>query len=200
MILMFKDDKFIDDKIKDISNEKVVLDVGGGARFQKWLAEYEEMFRDVDYKTMDYDDRTGADVVGDIHAIPLDDESVDAVICSSVLEHVENPAKAVSEMRRILKSNGKIFVYVPSIYPYHARKGSYQDYWRFFDDTLEILFKDFKEVEIVKRGGYFRALSMFFPLQHRLQFILRPLACFLDMVFQTEKRTTTAGYYIYATK
>lgn len=29
---------FIDEKIKEISKERVVLDVGGGERFQKWLS------------------------------------------------------------------------------------------------------------------------------------------------------------------
>ena len=58
----------------------------------------------------------------------------------NVLEHIKDPIRAVGEMHRILKKGGKIFVYVPSIYPYHARKGFYPDYWRFFDDTLLFLF------------------------------------------------------------
>ena len=49
---------------------------------------------------MDYDDTTGADVVGDIHNIPLKNESIDAVICSSVLEHAENPIVAMKEIHR----------------------------------------------------------------------------------------------------
>ncbi len=161
---------FIDKKIKEISQEKIILDVGGGKRFQKWLKEYKHLFKNCDFKIMDYDNSIGADLVGDIHDIPLINNSVDAIICSSVLEHVENPIKAVKEMRRILKKNGKIFVYIPSIYPYHAKKGTYPDYWRFFDDTISLLFKDFKEVEIEKRGGYFKALSFFFPKQNRIRF------------------------------
>lgn len=195
-----KSKKFIDEKMLAISNLGVVLDVGGGERFTKWLAEYKDLFKNTDYRTMDYDSTTGADVVGDIHNIPLQEESVDAVICSSVLEHVENPILAVKELHRILKKGGKLFVSVPSIYPYHARKGHYPDYWRFFDDTVELLFKDFSKVEYVKRGGYFKAMFFFFPMQHRLRFIIDPLAAFLDNIFRTEKRNTTSGYYIYAIK
>lgn len=192
--------KFIDEKMVLISKEKIVLDIGGGDRFQKWLEPYKDLFKNSDYKTMDYDARTGADVVGDIHAIPLKDGSVDAIICSSVLEHVKDPIRAVLELKRVLKRGGKIFVYVPSIYPYHARKGSYPDYWRFFDDSLLFMFEGFSKVELIKAGGYFKTLSFFFPMQHKLKFILHPLSTILDKIFGTAKRTTTYGYYLYAIK
>ena len=136
---MSKHKKFIDEKIKEIAKEKAVLDVGGGKRFSKWLAEHKDLFANCDYKTLDYDKNTGADIVGDIHNMPIEDESIGAIICSSALEHVKSPAEAVKEMRRVLKKHWKIFVYVPSIYPYHGKQGSYPDYWRFFDDTIKIL-------------------------------------------------------------
>ncbi len=184
----------------EIATRKVILDVGGGTRFTKWLSEYRDLFKNCDYRTMDYDNTTGADVVGDIHKIPLGDESIEAIICSSVLEHVENPIVAVKEMHRILKIDGVIFVHIPSIYPYHARKGHYPDYWRFFDDTVSLLFKDFSKVDFVKRGGYFKAIFFFLPFQHRIRFAIDPLANILDSLLRTEKKSTTSGYYIYAVK
>ena len=195
-----KSQAFVDASIARIAKHKVVLDIGGGQRFGKWMRPYEPLFRDVDYRTFDYDASTGADVVGDIHALPLKDASVDAVICSSVLEHVQDPRKAMSELFRILKPGGELFFYVPSMYPYHARKGHYPDYWRFFSDTIDDLFAGFKEKTVVKRGGYFLALSFFVPGQAKLRFLLTPLADFLDGVFKTEKRNTTAGFYVLATK
>ena len=192
--------EFIDAKVLDISRCATVLDMGGGERFQKWLAPYKDLFANCDYKTMDYDAKTGADVVGDIHNIPLPASSIDGIICHSVIEHIENPLKAMEEMRRILKPGGKLFVYIPSIYPYHARKGAYPDYWRIFDDTVHLLFRGMQDIEIVKRGGYFWALSFFLPMQHKLRGILNPLATFLDRVFKTDRRVTTAGYYVYAVK
>lgn len=192
--------KFLDEKMALLAQEKVVLDIGGGDRFQKWLLPYKDLFKNSDYKSMDNDDRTGADVVGDIHNIPLQDGSIDAIICSSVLEHVKDPIRAAKEMHRILRKDGKLFLYVPSIYPYHARKGSYPDYWRFFDDTLKFMFEDFSKVEMIKCGGYFRAMLHFFPMQHKLKPILIPISVFLDRLFKTEKRTTTYGYFLYAIK
>lgn len=193
-------ERFIQEKLRQLSHCHTVVDVGGGERFQKWLAPYRSYFDNVDYKTFDYDARSGADIIGDIHNIPLPEGSVDGVICHSVLEHVQDPLRAARELHRILVPGGALFLHVPSIYPYHARKGVYPDYWRFFDDTLELLLQGFTDIEIVKRGGYFMALSFFFPLQHRLRFVLNPLATVLDRLFKTDRRTTTAGYYVYAIK
>ncbi len=192
--------RFIDEKILEISKTHRVLDIGGGERFQKWLGKYQPLFQSCEYQTMDYDSHSGADVVGDIHAIPLADNSVDSIICHCVLEHVEDPIRAVKELYRILQPGGMVFVHVPSIYPYHARKGHYPDYWRFFDDTLVMLFKDFSHVEMVKRGGYFKALLFFSPFQHKLRRVIDPLSSVLDRLFRTEKRTTTSGYYLFAKK
>ncbi len=192
--------EFINEKILEISKTHRVLDIGGGERFQKWLEKYQPLFQRCEYQTMDYDVHSGADVVGDIHAIPLPAASVDSIICHCVLEHVRDPIRAVAELYRILKPGGVIFVHVPSIYPYHARKGHYPDYWRFFDDTLQMLFKDFSKVEIAKRGGYFKVLFFFFPFQHKLRWVIDPFALFLDTLFRTERRTTTSGYYLFAKK
>ncbi|MDO8514679.1 MAG: methyltransferase domain-containing protein [bacterium] len=197
-----KSQSFIDNAMTKIgAGGGIVLDVGGGERFTKWLARYKRELEHCDYKTFDYDASTGADIVGDIHKMPIADGYCDAIICSSVLEHVRDPLTAMSELRRILKKGGLIFLYVPSIYPYHARKGHYPDYWRFFDDTMrEILFAGFSEVTVHKRGGYFLALSFFVPLQHKLRWLLNPLAQALDALFATHKRNTTAGYYMLAVK
>lgn len=187
--------------MRDIGERKgIVLDVGGGERFGKWLKQYEKELQGCDYQTFDYDASTGADIIGDIHKMPIDDGYCDAIICSSVLEHVRDPLTAASELRRILKKGGRLFLYVPSIYPYHARKGHYPDYWRFFDDTLRELLTEFDEVRIEKRGGYFFALSFFVPMQHRFRWLLNPLAFVLDATFRTAKRSTTAGYYVFAIK
>jgi SAM-dependent methyltransferase len=191
---------FVDSAMRRIAEAGTILDVGGGGRFGKWLESYEPLFRGKDYRTFDFDASTGADVVGDIHALPLPDASVGAIICSSVLEHVRDPLRAMQEMRRILKPGGLLFLYVPSIYPYHARAGHYPDYWRFFEDTLEELFTGFSSYTLEKRGGYFLALSFFVPLQHRLRALLDPTARVLDRVCKTERRSTTAGYYALAEK
>jgi len=166
------------------------------------MKKYETLFAKCDYKTLDVSKDYNPDIVGDIHAIPLADASVDGVMCRSVLEHVERPADAIREMYRVLKPGGLAFIQVPSTYPYHARTGfgAYPDYWRFFDSTLRMLMKDFSEVTVQKHGGWFLAMSFFVPGQTYLRWLLNPLASFGDWVFQTDKKTTTAFLSVLAKK
>lgn len=54
-----------------------------------------------------------ADLKFDIIDIPLADETYDLIICSHILEHIEDDRKAMSELYRILKPGGKLLVMVP---------------------------------------------------------------------------------------
>ena len=47
-----------------------------------------------------------ADMHFDVQQIPLEDESVDIIICNHLLEHVESDHKALSEMYRIMRHGG----------------------------------------------------------------------------------------------
>jgi ubiquinone/menaquinone biosynthesis C-methylase UbiE len=47
-------------------------------------------------------------VDGHAEALPFDDESVDALRCERVLQHVDNPAAVVREMARVLRPGGRI--------------------------------------------------------------------------------------------
>ena len=193
--------RFLDEKLRALSAaDGVVLDVGGGERFGKDLARYRELFSHTDYKTLDVEPRYHPDIAATIYAIPVADNAIGAIICKSVLEHLEEPERAVREMRRVLEPGGKILLYVPFIYPYHARPGVYRDYFRFSEDALRYFFRDFASVEIQKVGGYFRALMFFLPYQHRLKVVLEPVAYVLDTLFRRERGSTTAGYYLYAVK
>ncbi|MFZ2803652.1 MAG: class I SAM-dependent methyltransferase [Patescibacteria group bacterium] len=195
-------EQFEHDAMERLSKQQVVLDVGGGSRFMKGMKKYAPLFANCQYKTMDVSVDYAPDIVGDIHAIPLADASVDGVICRSVLEHVERPWDALREMRRILKPGGLLYVQVPSTYPYHARTGfgAYPDYWRFFESTLRLMLKDCASVEVVRHGGWFSAMAFFLPGQARLMPVLSPVAGFFDHLFHTERRTTTPILYCLAVK
>jgi len=198
---MLKYENFEDLKLKSIAkNGGRVLDVGGGRPFSKSMRKYRDLFAHSDYKTVDPDISTNPDIVGDIHNLPFDDNSIDSIICRSVLQHVSSPAIAVQEMHRVLKPGGKLFLSIPFIYPYHARSSHYSDYWRFSADAVNLLVKNFSHKETVKKGGYFLTLSFFVPGQKHIRPLLNRLAAFLDFIFHTENRTTTAGYYIFLEK
>ena len=46
--------------------------------------------------------------------IPFDDNTFDRIICSHVLEHIEDDEKAISELYRILRPNGIALIAVPT--------------------------------------------------------------------------------------
>jgi SAM-dependent methyltransferase len=192
--------QFVDEKVGLMSKAELIIDIGGGSPFQKWLQEYRPLFAGTTYKTMDYDADTNPDIVGDIHNLPFKDTSIDAIICAHVLEHVRDPIRAVAEMYRVLKPKGMLFLYVPSIHPYHARLGAYPDHWRFFEDTLVELLKDFSSTEIQQKGGYFTALSTFIPFRRHILKPLEFVAAVCDKIFESRKSPTTEGYFTFSVK
>jgi predicted SAM-dependent methyltransferase len=85
---------------------------------ERWLRAQPEL----DYQTSDLNGP--ADLQLDITAIALPDESVDVVIASHVLEHVEAERSALREVRRILRPGGRAIVLVPID---HDRTATYED-------------------------------------------------------------------------
>jgi ubiquinone/menaquinone biosynthesis C-methylase UbiE len=78
----------------------------------------------------------GVDIVGDIHELPILDDSFDCVFCTGTLEHVRDPWKAVQELRWIiLRPGGIVHIDVPFIQGYHPDP---TDFWRFTLDGLRL--------------------------------------------------------------
>jgi len=66
-------------------------------------------------------------LLGDATKLPFKDAYFDRVICSEVLEHLPDDHKAVQELKRVLKDNGKIAVSVPTYF-------SETIYWKISQD------------------------------------------------------------------
>lgn len=52
-------------------------------------------------------------LVADAEKLPFKNSTFDKIVCSEVLEHVDDDAAAVKEMHRVLKTDGKIIITVP---------------------------------------------------------------------------------------
>jgi SAM-dependent methyltransferase len=111
----------------------LILDVGAGGRR-------------ITPETVTFDAVAGhdIDIVGDIHAMPIDDKKYDCVFCTGTLEHVRDPWQAVCEIFRVLKPGGLVHIDVPFIQGYHADP---TDYWRFTIDGLRLLCSTFEELD-----------------------------------------------------
>ncbi len=70
-------------------------------------------------------------LIGDAESIPLAGESVNSILCTELLEHVEDLEGVMSELHRVLKEGGILLVTVPgSDVPLHE-KNYQKDYRRF---------------------------------------------------------------------
>jgi ubiquinone/menaquinone biosynthesis C-methylase UbiE len=68
---------------------------------------------------------------GDAHALPFDDDSFDTVVCTYSLCNIPDPQRAVNEMKRVLKSGGKLILVD------HIRASNRPVFW--FQKTIELL-------------------------------------------------------------
>ncbi|MFC1551712.1 class I SAM-dependent methyltransferase [Candidatus Latescibacterota bacterium] len=80
--------------------------------------------------------------IADAHNIPIETESIDGVWIQYVLEHVLEPWTVVSEIRRVLRSDG--LVYSETAFLQQVHEGAY-DFVRFTHSGHRWLFSDFVE-------------------------------------------------------
>ncbi len=112
-----------------------VLDAGAGD------SKYRPFFAHCKYETQDFCQYEGQvvtyaqpiDYVCDAADIPLPDASLDAILCTEVIEHVVDPVKVIFEFARLLKSGGKLILTSPLLShlhmePYHFY-GGFTHYW-----------------------------------------------------------------------
>jgi SAM-dependent methyltransferase len=145
--------------------EKQILDVGcGTGAILKRLGNPERNVGiDLAPEAISFCRQRGLDNVrqGDICALPFEDASFDAVICSSVLYHewVADVAGAVREMHRVLRPDGVLVVNVPAFRFLHsAHDDAVMTARRFRKSEIRELLKDFR----IRRPTYWTTLL--FPL------------------------------------
>jgi SAM-dependent methyltransferase len=99
---------------------------------------------------------TNLDLVGDAQAMPFVDGSVDGILCTGLFEHVEQPERVASEIRRVLRPGGRAYVAAPFIQGYHP---SPTDYRRYTREGLRQLLGAFEVLELRNTRGSGSALA-----------------------------------------
>jgi len=91
------------------------------------------------------------DLVGDAHVLSsfIRVGSLDAVLSTSVLEHIQAPWLVAAEINRVLKMGGLVYHHVPGAWPGHAQPN---DFWRFSAEALRVLFGPATGFEILEAG------------------------------------------------
>jgi SAM-dependent methyltransferase len=187
-----------------------LLDVGCGTK------PYEELFRPYASRYVGLEHpatrhgREKIDVWGKAEALPFPDGSFDTVVAFQVLEHCEEPATVLGEMRRVLRPGGVVMVTTPFLWGVHEAP---RDFYRYTSYGLEHLFAKagFNRVRVEAVCGFWATIGLRFSyyLQRfrrgRMWVLIAPVQTFVqafaavaDRIDRVER--DTAGYVTVASR
>jgi len=183
-----------------------LLDIGGGydGRYRKKLEAISSK-----YINLEITKGPNVDLVGSVYKIPSRSSSIDLISMFMVLEHLNEPKKALLECRRVLKKSGYLILTTVQYWHTHSYPS---DYYRYTKFGLEYLLKEsgFKIINIWSHGGPF--LVNFHSIELNLEGIPRTLfsilfyrlADYLDWVFfkhnDRRKNFDSVGWSVIAIK
>jgi ubiquinone/menaquinone biosynthesis C-methylase UbiE len=85
-------------------------------------------------------------IKGDITRLPFKGNSFDSVYSNSVIDHLSNPEEFISEIKRVLKKSGRMYI---SLNDVSTRK------WKFFDDyTHKTPFTKKSIIQFLQDSGF----------------------------------------------
>lgn len=130
-----------------------VLDIGCGiGEVANYVESQEKYFGlDINPYCVEYLQRKGLWAkIGSVYQIPLDTSSMDVIIMSHVLEHLEDPDNALAEISRVLKPSGTFIAIVPMHHGYTT------------DSTHRIFYQPRQLAELAQKHDYeVKRISMF---------------------------------------
>jgi len=92
----------------------------------------------------------------DVYRLPFMDNSFDGVLLNNILEHLEKPDDAFSEIKRVLKKDGRLLIELP------GKKG-------FYHDKTHVKFWDKESIiDFLKRWGFDNIVIKYFPIPFRI--------------------------------
>jgi len=136
-----------------------VLDIGCGAKpYLPFVAPFAERYIGVDAVEGPYVDHVIA-----AEKLPFEDESFDLVLCTQVLEHVNDPTAVLSEIRRVLRPGGGALISTHGVFLYHPDPPeSDRDYWRWTHSGLRRALTqtgEWREMEVQSNGNVVACLG-----------------------------------------
>jgi SAM-dependent methyltransferase len=181
-----------------------VLDAGAGeGRFRACFAA--QRYCGVDLAVGDARwDYSRLDAMADLVALPFADASFDAALNVVTLEHLPEPALAMAELSRVLKSGGRLLIVAPQEWEVHQ---SPHDFFRYTRHGLERLLTraGFAIVQMEPAGGLFQLLGRRALTAARLAWWLAPVLIPLGLLLPLcdsldHEKHSTLGYRCIARK
>ncbi|OJU96167.1 MAG: hypothetical protein BGO23_01190 [Solirubrobacterales bacterium 67-14] len=180
-----------------------MLDIGCGVKpYKKMFAPYVDQHIGLDHADTLHS-RNEIDIEATAYEMPIADETFDTVLCSMVLEHLEEPGKALSEAHRVLKPGGSAIYMAPFIWHLHEQP---RDFFRYSEHGLTHLFEKtgFEVKELVPLSGFWvtfgqlfvyyiyrfnRGPMRFVPIVPLVGLVVQGLAAVLDRLDRAEAWT-----------
>lgn len=141
-----------------IPRQARVIDVGCG------LKPYRRLFATEYYTGIDIqggghtDEAKTVDAYYDGVHIPFPNASFDALICTQVLEHADDPEALVADCARVLAPGAQVFFSMPFAYPEHEKPYDFRRFTR-FEHTRLLEKNGFSDIHIKQTTGIFGTLS-----------------------------------------
>ncbi len=130
-----------------------LLDIGCGSKpYKSMVAPHVTEHVGLDHRETQHDTRQ-VDVFGTAYSMPLEACSFDTILCTDVLEHLEEPRLALAEAYRVLKFGGHAIYTVPFFWHLHEEP---RDFFRYTKHGLRYLFESngFRVLECKALSGY----------------------------------------------
>ena len=134
-----------------LPDQGLILDIGSrGVLGSYSFVQTDASSRNLRLIGLDIEKIEGVAVVADACAVPFKTNTVDCVLCISVLEYIGDPKRVIDEAHRVLKPGGFIYLSTPFVFPYHPPP---TDLYRFSPDGLRILASPFQEIRVGSNRG-----------------------------------------------
>ena len=128
-----------------------------------------------------YDAEVSADIKWDGIKMPINDAEYTSVMATEVLEHCPHPNQILSEIYRVMKTNGVFIFTVPFLWNLHETP---HDEYRYTPFALQRLLGDagFKDIRIRPTGGWHASMAQMIglwvcraPMPGKLRWLLKRL-------------------------
>jgi SAM-dependent methyltransferase len=151
-----------------------MVDIGCGEK------QYEAMFKPfvTEHVGVDHEDTqhssSKVDIVSSGYEVPVPDASFDTVLYTGVLEHMEDPERALRECARVLKPGGNMVFLIPFIWHVHEAP---RDFYRYTPIGVRYLLErtGFELRELVPVCGFWGTFGQLFTYKLHKYRLLKTL-------------------------
>lgn len=148
--------RILDEELNKLTSlmEGPALDIGG----EKKLCIGKFKRPDIKWYYANINKRYSPDVLATCYYLPFSDKAFNAVFMCELLEHLEDPGRAIDEAYRVLNTGGRLFLSTPFLYRHHQNP---KDYQRWTHEKIFAELEDRLGLKIeafLPRGGWLATL------------------------------------------